>query len=114
MCCKVEVGGVDDRCGGELDPMGEWRAIRADGRVVGDVSDGGVTGGLGGVLGGDLVGRVAGVGLTRAEDADGSRDSFDVNEQRFSAAGWDAGSGRRWEVGEASLGNVATAAMIAG
>ncbi|CAL9760457.1 unnamed protein product, partial [Musa acuminata subsp. burmannicoides] len=60
----VEVGGVDDRCGGELDPMGE----------------------------------VAGVGLTRAEDADGSRDSFDVNEQRFSAAGWDAGCGGdgRW------------------
>ncbi|CAL9167734.1 unnamed protein product, partial [Musa hybrid cultivar] len=66
---KVE-GGVDDRCGGELDPMGEQRAIRADGRV----------------------------------DADGPRDSFDVNERRFSTAGRDAGSGGRW--------NVAAAAMV--
>ena len=82
MFCRVE-GGVEDRGGGEQDPAGERRAIGADGRVAGDVSGGGV-------LGGDLIGRVAGVGLTGAEDADGSGDSYDVNELRFSAVGRDA------------------------
>ncbi|CAL9149760.1 unnamed protein product, partial [Musa hybrid cultivar] len=80
---KVEGGGVEDRGGGEQDPAG------------------------------DLVGRVASVGLTGAEDADGSGDSYDVNERRFSAAGRDAGSGGRWDVGEASPGNVAAVVVIA-
>ncbi|CAL9776285.1 unnamed protein product [Musa acuminata subsp. burmannicoides] len=51
---KVEEGGVEDRGGGEQDPV---------------------------------VGRVAGVGLTRAEDAYGSGDSYGVIERRFSVAG---------------------------
>ncbi|CAL9127605.1 unnamed protein product, partial [Musa acuminata var. zebrina] len=48
-----------------------------------------------------------------AEDADGSGDSFDINERRFSAAGRDAGNGGRWEVGEASLRNVITTVLVA-